>query len=94
MYTLRPVLGTLLAQAFAIFLNQQSGNDQRAVSRSPVLTTRLFLSRWMILHSVRAEGALTLWAIAALLNRRGIKTSRGGVWYPSSVANLISRSLL
>src|SRR3954463_10625803 len=47
-----------------------------------------------VLHSIRAEGALTLRAMAASLNRRGIKSSRGGEWYPSSVANLLSRSLL
>jgi DNA invertase Pin-like site-specific DNA recombinase len=46
------------------------------------------------LHSIRAEGALTLRAIARSLNRRGIKSSRGGEWHPSSVANLLSRSLL
>jgi DNA invertase Pin-like site-specific DNA recombinase len=46
------------------------------------------------LHSVRSEGALTLRAMAASLNRRGIKSSRGGEWHPSSVANLLSRSIL
>src|SRR5215211_3500583 len=45
-----------------------------------------------ILHSVRAEGALTLRSRAASLNRRGIKSRRGGDWQPSSVANLLSRS--
>jgi DNA invertase Pin-like site-specific DNA recombinase len=44
-----------------------------------------------VLHSVRAEGAVTLRAMAASLNRRGIKSSRGGEWHPSSVANLLSR---
>jgi hypothetical protein len=39
-----------------------------------------------ILHSVRAEGALTLRSMAASLNRRGIKSARGGDWHPSSVA--------
>jgi DNA invertase Pin-like site-specific DNA recombinase len=47
-----------------------------------------------ILHSVRAEGASTLRAMATSLNRRGIKSSRGGEWYPSSVANLLSRAFL
>jgi DNA invertase Pin-like site-specific DNA recombinase len=44
-----------------------------------------------ILHSLRAEGVTTLRAMAATLNRRGIKSARGGDWYPSSVANLMSR---
>lgn len=46
------------------------------------------------LHSIRLEGAVTLRAMAASLNRRGVKTSRGGEWHPSSVANLLGRSLL
>src|SRR5258705_9153454 len=45
-----------------------------------------------VLRSVRAEGATTLRSIAQALNRRGIKSPRGGTWYPSSVANLLSRS--
>jgi DNA invertase Pin-like site-specific DNA recombinase len=44
-----------------------------------------------VLQSIRVEGAVTLRAMAASLNRRGIKTSRGGAWHPSSVANLICR---
>jgi DNA invertase Pin-like site-specific DNA recombinase len=45
-----------------------------------------------VLRSVRSEGATTLRSIAQALNRRGIKSPRGGKWYPSSVANLLSRS--
>ena len=45
-----------------------------------------------VLHSVRSEGALTLRSMADSLNRRGIKSPRGGNWQPSSVANLLSRS--
>ena len=43
------------------------------------------------LRAVRSEGANTLRGMADALNRRGIKSSRGGVWHPSSVANLLSR---
>jgi DNA invertase Pin-like site-specific DNA recombinase len=55
-------------------------SDQLAKSLAPILV------------SVRAEGALTLRAMAASLNKRGIKSPRGGNWHPSSVANLLSRS--
>src|SRR3982075_1849225 len=44
------------------------------------------------LRAIRVEGATTLRSIAQALNRRGIKSPRGGTWYPSSVANLLSRS--
>jgi hypothetical protein len=44
------------------------------------------------LQAIRSEGATTLRSIAQALNRRGIKSPRGGTWYPSSVANVLSRS--
>jgi DNA invertase Pin-like site-specific DNA recombinase len=44
------------------------------------------------IRSVRAQGAVTMRAMAASLNRMGIKSPRGGIWHPSSVANLFSRS--
>jgi DNA invertase Pin-like site-specific DNA recombinase len=46
-----------------------------------------------VLRAVRSEGANTLRSIAQALNRRGIKSPRGGTWHPSSVANLLSRCL-
>ena len=45
-----------------------------------------------VLHSIQLEGTFTLRSVAASLNKRGIKSARGGKWYPSSVANLLSRS--
>jgi DNA invertase Pin-like site-specific DNA recombinase len=70
----------------------QAGASGRAVS---IATADGFARNLApVLHSVRAEGALTLRAMAASLNRRGVKSPRGGEWYPSSVANLFSRGLL
>lgn len=43
------------------------------------------------LADVHAAGHTTLKAQAQELNRRGIKTARGGRWHPSSVANLHMR---
>jgi DNA invertase Pin-like site-specific DNA recombinase len=45
-----------------------------------------------LVQAIRFEGATTLRAMAQALNRRGIKSPRGGMWHPSAVANLISRS--
>jgi len=45
-----------------------------------------------IIGIIRAEGAVTLRSMAFELNRRGFKSARGGKWYPSSVANLLSRT--
>jgi DNA invertase Pin-like site-specific DNA recombinase len=54
--------------------------DQFASDFAPVLAT------------MRAEGVNTLRSIAVELNRRGLKSARGGKWYPSSVANLVARA--
>ena len=44
-----------------------------------------------IVEAIRSEGANTLRSMAAELNRRGVKSARGGRWYPSAVANLLAR---
>jgi len=44
-----------------------------------------------IIHAIRDAGVTTLTGIAAALNARGIKTSRGGQWYPSTVKNVLRR---
>ena len=45
-----------------------------------------------IVRAIRAEGATTLRAMADALNRRSIKSARGGRWYPAAVSNLLVRS--
>ena len=44
-----------------------------------------------VLTAIRDTGATTLRAVSAALNQRGIRSSRGGQWHPSSVANLLAR---
>lgn len=53
--------------------------QQRALDLAPVVA------------AIRADGAVTLEAIAKELNGREMVTPRGGQWYPSSVANLLRR---
>ena len=45
-----------------------------------------------VLRAAQPEGATTLRALARALNRRGIKSPRGGTWHPSAVSNLLCRS--
>jgi DNA invertase Pin-like site-specific DNA recombinase len=45
-----------------------------------------------VIRTLRSEGVTTLRAVADALNARGIRSARGGRWYPSAVSNLISRS--
>lgn len=44
-----------------------------------------------VVESVRKSGVTTLTGIAEALNARGIRTARGGGWYPATVANLLKR---
>jgi DNA invertase Pin-like site-specific DNA recombinase len=44
-----------------------------------------------IINSVRLSGVETLAGIAAALNARGIKSARGGIWHPASVARVMAR---
>src|SRR5688572_22164916 len=45
-----------------------------------------------VLQAVQRSGATTLRAMSSALNQRGIRSARGGRWYPSSVANLLARA--
>jgi DNA invertase Pin-like site-specific DNA recombinase len=45
-----------------------------------------------VIQAIRATGALTLASMAMELNRRGIKSARGGNWQRSSVRNLLGRT--
>ena len=47
-----------------------------------------------VIQAIRGTGALTLASMALELNRRGIKSARGGNWYRSSVRNLLERTKL
>ena len=45
-----------------------------------------------VIEAIRAERHVSLRAIAAELNRRGMRTRRGGMWQVSNVRNLVGRS--
>src|SRR4051794_19006143 len=45
-----------------------------------------------VFQTIRADGAVTLASIAVELNRRGIRSARGGQWHRSSVRNLLERT--
>ncbi|MFJ1257145.1 recombinase family protein [Cupriavidus sp. CuC1] len=44
-----------------------------------------------VLVSLQSEGIVSLGAIAAALNERGMLTPRGGTWHKTSVKNLLAR---
>lgn len=49
-----------------------------------------FISKiFPIIEEIRSAGVQTLQGIADCLNRRGIRTRSGGVWYPSTVRNVL-----
>jgi DNA invertase Pin-like site-specific DNA recombinase len=42
-----------------------------------------------VIESIRASGLSTLAGIAQALNDRGVKTARAGLWYPTTVRNIL-----
>jgi DNA invertase Pin-like site-specific DNA recombinase len=46
-----------------------------------------------VVRQLQAAGVRGLQSLAAALNERGVRTPRGGVWHPSSVANLLRRTV-
>ena len=45
-----------------------------------------------VVRQIEAAGVSTLIGIAGALNARGIRTARGGAWYPTTVKNLLDRA--
>ena len=46
-----------------------------------------------IIRELRASGVDSYQGLANTLNRRGIRTARGGQWYATTVMNLLNRKL-
>jgi len=44
-----------------------------------------------IIEALRASGIRDLRGLASALNRRGVRTARGGRWHVSNVKNLVDR---
>ena len=71
--------------------------DQRTASARGAKSNRARADRFAlnslpVVREVQAAGIKTLQDIADALNRRGIKTRRGGAWHPSTVRNLLART--
>jgi len=45
-----------------------------------------------LIRQLQASGTRTVRAIATELNARGVRTARGGVWHPTTVHNLLTKS--
>jgi hypothetical protein len=45
-----------------------------------------------IIEGIRAAGVTTLAGIADALNKRGVRTARGGTWHAMTVRNLLLRA--
>jgi DNA invertase Pin-like site-specific DNA recombinase len=48
---------------------------------------------WPVIDSIQRSGITTLVGVADALNARGIATVRGGLWYATSVGNVLKRFL-
>ena len=46
-----------------------------------------------VIREIQESGGTTLVAVAKALNARGIPTARNGIWHPTSVKNILERSI-
>lgn len=78
--------------AGALLGNRRNLDDAGALGRAALARAADDFASGLVpvLHAIRT-GALTLASMAMELNRRGIRSARGGKWHPSSVANLLQR---
>ena len=73
-------------------------HEQRQAAAKGVVVRRTNADRHAanvlpIIRDIEAAGITTLKGIAEALNARGIKTARGGCWYPTTVKNVMQRKL-
>src|SRR3979411_2473136 len=82
--------------AEAVLGNVQNLDEAGVIGRSRLVERADDFARRLApsLQAIQSQGATTLRSIAAALNRRGIRSARGGKWHRSSVANLIHRTNL
>jgi DNA invertase Pin-like site-specific DNA recombinase len=82
--------------AGALLGNRRNLDDAGALGRAALVRAADDFASGLIpvLQAIRTTGALTLASMAMELNRRGIRSARGGKWHPSSVANLLQRTML
>jgi DNA invertase Pin-like site-specific DNA recombinase len=69
---------------------KQVGNTQ-AVAAVKAKAERRAENLRAIVDDLRSSGITTVRRLAAELNERGILTSRGRIWHPTSAARLLSR---
>jgi DNA invertase Pin-like site-specific DNA recombinase len=74
--------------------NPRNLDEAGALGRQTLGTEadRLAANVLPIVLEIRAAGARGLGAIATALNRRGVRTARGGRWHVSTVRNLLLRT--
>jgi hypothetical protein len=72
-------------------------DEQSAISPGTAVNRRLADQRAAdilpVIRSLQASGIRTLQGLANALNARGVRTARGGRWYPTMVRNVLRRRL-
>ncbi|MFO1176039.1 MAG: recombinase-like helix-turn-helix domain-containing protein [Paracoccaceae bacterium] len=71
---------------------RRGGKGTVGLGQAVSANAQAFAAGWApVLQDIRAQGHVTLRAMAAELNRRGMMTRRGVTWQVSNVSNLIER---
>jgi DNA invertase Pin-like site-specific DNA recombinase len=64
---------------------------ERGAEGNRVQADRFAANVLPVVRQIEAAGVSTLHGVAEALNARGIRTARGGKWYPTTVKNLLDR---
>ena len=67
--------------------------SRMGASETTAMANQFARKVWPAIEEIRATGAVSLRAIAAELNDRGIRTARGGAWHPATVRNILARAV-
>ena len=71
---------------------EQAAAAEKGAAANAVRADQFAKNILPVISSIRAAGAGTLAEVASALNARGIRTARGGQWYPMTVRNIEFRS--
>lgn len=83
--------GTRLGWAMASRAAQQPEASRMGVDAIRQRAALFAANTRPIIESIQKAGVTTLSGIANALNCRGVRTQRGGRWYPTTVRNLLQR---
>jgi DNA invertase Pin-like site-specific DNA recombinase len=84
------VRGATLGWASPSRHGEQQDASKRGIAAIRDSAARFAANTLPVVESIQRSGVTTLSGVADALNARGVRTSRGGRWHPTTVRNLMS----